>query len=377
MAEIVSKGKDKWLVRVFLRRVAGHTKYFNKTVHGTKKDALKKARELETKRDLGISLTPSSENPTLGKFLDSWLKEFKKGSVKERTYESYEWVLDHFVRPYLGDDLLTELTPRRIQSLYNDLSEAGYSPRSVAYAHSLLKDALNYAVIDEYLPHNPTFSTRRPSKKKAKIDVFSQEEAERFMQAAKPDPMGIVFWFALATGARPEEYLALQWPDLDLSKGEASFHRSVWFPRSGGWKIEEVKTQSSLRTVNFSPILAKALQKHRTIQMARRLKLGKKYHNHDLVFPASGGTPMTLNNLARRHLVPVLKRAKVEGQANLYRLRHSFATLSLLAGADVKSVSHAMGHSSVWFTQDTYQHVLPAMKKDAEGRISKMLFGSV
>lgn len=243
------------MVRVFLGRVAGRTKYFNKTVRGTKKDAQKKARALETKRDLGQPLKPSSENPTLGKFLDGWMKEFKKGSVKERTYESYQWVIDNWIRPYVGDAQLTDLTPRKIQSFYNDLSEAGFSPRSVGYAHSLLRDALNYAVIDEFIPYNPTFSTRRPSRRKSKIDVFSPEEAERFMKTAKSDPMGAVLWFALMVGARPEEYLALRWADLDLKKCEVSFHRSVWFPRSGGWKIEEVKTQSSLRTVNFSPIL--------------------------------------------------------------------------------------------------------------------------
>ena len=86
---------------------------------------------------------------------------------------------------------------------------------------------------------------------------------------------------------------------------------------------------------------------------------------------------MTFKNLARRHLGPIMVKAKIGGQVNLYRLRHSFATLSLLAGADVKSVSAALGHSSVWFTQDTYQHVIPAMRKDAELKISKMLFGSV
>lgn len=376
MAEIISKDKDKWLVRVFLGRTVGRTRYHNKVVHGTKKEAQRYARETETKRDLG-TLNKASDDLTLDKFLNEWLRDFKKGSVKERTYEGYEWVLDNCVRPYLGADLLSELTARRIQTVYNELSEAGYSPRTVAFAHSLLKDALNHAVVDELISSNPTFSTRRPARKKKKIDVFSPEEAERLIKAAKSDPMGIVFWFALATGARPEEYLALQWSDVDLKKCEASFHQSVWFPRSGGWKIEEVKTQSSLRTVNFTAALAKALTQHKVKQSAYRLQRGKKFKNHNLVFPSSKGTPMTLRNLTRRHLVSVLTAAKIDGQANLYRLRHSFVTLSLLAGADVKSVSRAAGHSSVWFTQDTYQHVLPAMRKDAADRIGELLFGSV
>lgn len=337
----------------------------------------KYAREAETKRDLGILNKPSSEDLTVNKFLDGWLSEFKKGSVKERTYEGYVFVLDNYVRPSLGNENLTELTARRIQGLYNDLSESGYSPRTVAFAHSLLRDALNQAVIDELLPGNPTSSTRRPPRIKKGIDVFTQEEAERFIKAAMTDKLGIVFWFALAVGARPEEYTALQWRDLDLQKCEAFFHRSVWRPADGGWKIEEVKTQSSLRTVNFSPILSEALLKHKRIQLAYRLKQGKKYQDHGLVFASSTGTPMTFKNLARRHLAPIMKQGKIEGTTNLYRLRHSFVTLSLLAGADVKSVSRAAGHSSVWFTQDTYQHVLPAMRKDAAEKIGKLLFGSV
>ena len=72
-----------------------------------------------------------------------------------------------------------------------------------------------------------------------------------------------------------------------------------------------------------------------------------------------------------------MTKAKIQGPVNLYRLRHSFVTLSILSGADVKSVSRAAGHSSVAFTQDTYQHVLPAMRKDAAEKIGALLFGAV
>src|SRR5688572_22136549 len=124
MAEIVSRGKNKWLVRVFLGRVDGRTRYHNKVVHGTKKAAQQYARETETKRDLGTLNKPTSEDVTLNKFLDRWLEEFKRGSVRERTFIGYEFVLNHYVRPYVGDDRLSELTARRLQSAYNQLSEA-------------------------------------------------------------------------------------------------------------------------------------------------------------------------------------------------------------------------------------------------------------
>lgn len=377
MAEIIPRGDRKFLVRVFLRRVNGRTKYHNKIVHGSKKDAEKYARQAEVKRDLGTLEKPKSEDPTFDKFLDGWLKEFKKGTVKERTYENYVAVLRKYVRPYLGKDQLSELSARRIQGAYNELSESGLSPRTVKYAHGLIKEALDQAVIDDLLPANPVVSTRRPPRKKKPVEVFTPAEAERFMKAAKQDSLGIVFWFALAVGARPEEYLALQWPDLDLEKAEVRFHQTIYFPKGGGWQIEEVKTESSLRTVNFSQVLADALREHKRKQLQQRWKLGKKYQNNNLVFAAGKGQPLHMRNLTLRHLVPVIERARIGGSRNLYRLRHTFATLSLVAKIDIKIVSRALGHSSVAFTMDTYQHVIPQMREEAAEKIGNILFGAV
>lgn len=377
MAEIISKGDRKFLVRVFLKRVNGRTKYHNKLIHGTKKDAEKYARTAEVKRDLGELDKPANEDPTFGKFLDGWMKEFKRGSVRDRTFEGYEYTLKQYVRPYLGDDRLSELTARRIQGVYNELSESGLSPRTVAFAHSLIREALNQAVVDDLLPANPALSTRRPTRTKKAIQVFTPEEAGRFIKAAKKDRLGIVFWFALATGMRPEEYLGLQWSHVDLERREINVRQTIYFPKGGSWRLEEVKTSSSLRTIEFEDRLARALSEHKINQAAQRLRLGKKYHNNGLVFATPKGNPLQYRNLTLRHLVPIIEAAKIDGPRNLYRLRHSFVTLSLLCGIDPKAVSRAAGHSSVAFTLDTYQHVLPSVRKDAAEKIGKLLFKAV
>jgi integrase len=96
-----------------------------------------------------------------------------------------------------------------------------------------------------------------------------------------------------------------------------------------------------------------------------------------LVFAAPKGQPLGFRNLTLKHLVPIIERAKIDGPRNLYRLRHSFVTLSLLLGIDPKTVSRAAGHSTVAFTLDTYQHVLPQVEKEAAEKIGKMLFGGV
>lgn len=377
MAEITKRGDGKYLVRVFLGRVDGRVKYHSKLIHGTKKKAEQYARDTETKRDLGTLNKPEPADPTFGKFLDGWLKDFKRGTVKERTFHDYEYQIKRYVKPRLGNDKLSELTARRIQSVYNELQEAGYSPRTIAYAHSLIREALDQAVVDDLIDSNPALSTRRPTRKKKPVQVFTPEEAARFIKEARKDRDGIVFWFALATGMRPEEYLGLKWEHVDLEKQEVHVRQSIYFTPGGGWKIEDVKTESSIRTIGFDARLARALAEHKRAQAAQRLRKGTKYKNHGFVFAAPKGQPLHMRNLTLRHLVPILEAAKIEGQRNLYRLRHSFVTLSLLWGVDIKTVSRAAGHSSVAFTQDTYQHVLPSVRKDAAETIGKMLFGAV
>lgn len=258
MAQIIPRGNNKWLVRIFLRRTAEAKKEFhNKVVHGTKKDAQKYARETETKRDLGTLDKPIIEDPTLNDFLDNWLIAFKQKTVRERTYAGYKYVLDRYVRPYLGKDKLSELTTLRIQGVYNELSDARLSPRTIAFAHSLIRDALNQAFLSRLIEYNPTLSTRRPPRKKKPIAVFTPEEAERFMKAAKSDRLGIVFWFALATGARPEEYLALQWPDLNLKRREVNINKSIWWPKGGAGKSKKSKPDpASERSTSTRPLHA-------------------------------------------------------------------------------------------------------------------------
>jgi integrase len=377
MAHITKKGKNRWLVRVFMGRTStGKLKRHSKVIHGLREAAEKYARDAETRRDLGTLDRPKNENQTLNEFLTSWLVAFKKGTVEDRTYVNYEYMLDHYIRPYIGKQILKHLTTADIQEVYNKLAQDGLSPRTIALSHSILTDALNNAAQTRFIEVNPALSTRRRPRQKTAIQPFTPEQAVRFTKEARKDPLEVLFLFALGVGARPEEYCALQWPDLDLEKQEVRIQRSIYWPKGGGWIIKDVKTPSSLRTVAFNSTLARALIKHKRAQATTRLKLGKRYENNNLVFASKIGTPLAFRNIARRHLQPIMERAGIDRPINLYRMRHSFVTLSILAGADIKSVSAAAGHSSVFFTQDTYQHVIPAMRKDHAEKIGHLLFGT-
>lgn len=391
MASITNRGKNRWFVRVFLGRERGELKFHNKLVRGDKKAAQAYASKIEAARDvgtLGELLNPKPpEVLTLGAYLDRWLEEAVRPSVRETTYDGYSGILRRYVRPALGAAALAEITPPDVQGLYNSMKERGLSTRMIQYTHAVLRSALKQAVGWQLLAMNPADYTKRPKSEAdeleraedGKIRVLDAGEAERFIKAAKSDAMGAALVFAVATGARPEEYLALRWSDVDFDKGEVRIGRVVQWRRKesgGGFYFLPPKTKKSRRTLRVSASVLKVLQGHRREQMRRRLKAGARYEQLDLVFASSTGTPLQRRNLHRRHMVPVLEAAGLDKTLYLYCLRHTFATLALAGGLDPKEVSMMMGHSSVAFTQDRYQHVLPSMREATSTRLEKLLFNN-
>ena len=64
------------------------------------------------------------------------------------------------------------------------------------------------------------------------MQALSPEEANRFLKEARKDRWGVLFSLALTTGMRPEEYLALQWKDIDFEKGVVTVQRALVWLRS-------------------------------------------------------------------------------------------------------------------------------------------------
>ena len=64
---------------------------------------------------------------------------------------------------------------------------------------------------------------------------------------------------------------------------------------------------------------------------------------------------------------------RLGGYEQLPDLRHTFATLALQNGVDIKTVSGMLGHFSAGFTLDTYAHVTTAAQKEAAKAMEKVL----
>jgi len=307
---------------------------------------------------------------SVGEYLDKWLKSLK---LTERTCSCYETVLRLYVRPMFGKRKIASIRPLDVQELIDSLSERGLSSNTIRRTHVVFSRSLKQAVRWRLITFNPAHDIQLPKRFKPEMKTLTLQDAQRFLIAAAKDKYGLVFRVALWTGMRPEEYLGLQWKDVDFNEGTITILRAMLFNRKGGgWYFKEPKTAQSRRTIPIPAHLVGQLKRHRTKQLKERLKAGDKYQNYDLVFATSSGTPILIRNLDRRHFKPLLEKAKLP-DIRLYDLRHSCATLLFAAGENAKVVSERLGHSSTAFTQDTYVHVLPSMQRAATSRLEGIL----
>lgn len=377
--QIIKRGDNTWLVRIFIGRDSeGKRTYLNKTIHGTKKDAQAFVREKERSRDLGLPL--ESLNITFNEYLNQWLK-FSQQHVREYSHFWYGQLLGNYVRPTLGTRRLGELQPLDFQSLYDNLLERGLSGRTVRHVHARLVTALNQAVRWPMIQQNPAALIKAPKIVKREMHFLTPEEAARFLAESEEGQYGVMLRLALATGLRPEEYLGLQWKELELDRtdrGVVHVRRVVHqLSRGGGWKWGDVKSPSSRRDVYFPLTLVRELKKHRIQQQELRLRMGKEYEDHNLVFATKFGTPIHRRFVTTYHFKPTLKRAKLPQTIRLYDLRHSYVTLSLISGVKPKVVSQQAGHSSVAFTLDNYAHVIPEEREGASDKLERLLFSTL
>ncbi len=244
-----------------------------------------------------------------------------------------------------------------------DLSARGLAPRTVRYAHAVLRSALDQARRWKLLDENPAVDMPLPRVAKPEIRVLTVKEARRFAAACLGEPHGLALVVALSAGLRPSEYLALRVCDFDPARGTVTITRTIERTR-GSWTFAETKRQRSRRTVVLPCEVAKLLSVH----------IESRQMNTDrLLFENRKRGPLHESNLVQRAFKPLLRRLGLPN-IRLYDLRHTFATLALTSGVPALLVSRQLGHASVAFTLDTYGHVLEETFGMAANCLEELLF---
>ncbi|MCI0456764.1 MAG: site-specific integrase [Gemmataceae bacterium] len=328
----------------------------------TKKEAQEKLLELQQQALDGRLDAPEMNTRAC---LEFWLGAVKN-NVAPNTYDHYKSTVDKHLTPYLGKIKLADLTAFHVAQLYRDLEAAGASADARRRAGGRLRQCLRYAVNFGLIPTSAAHKIPLPRVSKAEIHPLDQDEARALLDAGRPDRLFALYQLALDSGARQGEMFALQWTDFIWDRREVSISKSLEEIR-GRLRVKEPKSASGRRRVLLTPTTLTILREHQQRMLAEG-------HGSALVFCDRQGGHLRKSNVQRRSFQPLLKRAGLMG-VRFHDLRHTCATLLLLAGVNIKVVSERLGHADVKITLDTYSHVLPTMQELAVEKLDALLSG--
>ena len=307
-------------------------------------------------------------------FLDRWLSDCVRLSVRPATYNSYEQQIRVHIAPALGHFQLAKLAPQNVQRYMNEKMEAdsGLSEKTVRYHRTILAVALGQALKWGLVNRNVATLVDPPRAKKYEIQQIDPDQARTFLEAIKTDRLEALFSVALSLGLRRGEALGLRWQDIDFQARTLRVTQSL-SRLNKQLVLSEPKTKNSRRTLDLPESLAAKLREHRIHQLEEKMRMGEKWTDTGLVFTTSRGTPIEPRNV-NRQLANLLTKAKLP-QFRVHDLRHFCASLLLAQGVPLKAVSDILGHTQISITADLYTHVLPAMKREAVDLMDSLLAG--
>jgi integrase len=309
----------------------------------------------------GKHIAPS--RVTLREASEEFLREAEEGTATTRggrrykpaTLRSYRHALNERILPELGPLRLSEIRRADVQALADRILGSGLSPSSTHNALDPLRAIFRRAVMRETVAENPTanLDLPRPTGKRERI-ATPQEAAE--LLAALPISERALWATAFYAGLRRGELQALRATDVDLGRSEIRVER--------GWDQYEgpiaPKSDSSRRTVPLLAVLRDYLDEH-------LLRTGRK--GEALVFGRTAEEPIYPATMRNR----ALRAWKGRKPISPHEARHTFASLLIDSGANVKAISEFMGHASIQETMDTYGHLLPGSRDEVRERMDSYL----
>lgn len=312
----------------------------------------------------------STDRQTVSQFLNMWLEDVARPSVRETSYEIYRNIVERHLSPALGKHTLANLTPQLIQHYINRKRTEGLANTTIRDHLGLLKQALGKAVRWGLLTRNPATMVDTPTPRRPRIVVLTKAQGKAFVQAVQGDKYEAAFLVMVGMGLRRGETLGLKWEDIDFERALLHIRRQL--VRMRGEKVlYRVKTEESEATLSIPSFVLQSLQRHRTAQLLYKRTLGPLWHEHGLVFTDRHGglvEPVTV-----KYRFDIILREADLPHMRLHDLRHSAGTLMLAMGVPQKVVQDILRHSSPLMT-DKYLHTLDSMKDEAAKRMDE-LFG--
>lgn len=417
MASIIKRGNS---FRVIVSNGYGSdgkkivaTKTFKKPDDMTEKKWEKEIQILALKFENSVQNSSYFDsNATLKEYFEKWFNEYANKQLQPRTIESYNYELDNRILPALGNIKLNKLTPVKILSFLNNLTEdgirkdgkpGGYSDRVIKYQWQILSSALQQAVYWQIIPDNPCKRVRPPKNirgnnekvTETKIKYYDENQTKLLLDIIIDEPakFKIAVYIAIFCGLRRGEILGLTWNDIDFENKTLTVNKSRGHTKELGMYTKYPKNKTSIRTLNIPDILVKQLQEYKVLQNGEKASCGdlwlKDWDKTPWLFTQWNGEGMYVTTLTSWLTKTILRYNKSidsdediqEEEKENYKLpvigfhslRHTSATLLIGQNADIRTVSARLGHAQTSTTMNIYVHGLNSLDLKASDSLETLL----
>lgn len=314
--------------------------------------------------------------------------------LKPSTIAGYKRHFRVHVEPAIGKKKISKLTKLDLNKLYRAMEAGGRmdgpnkgkpsSPATVRHVHALISQILSSAVRDGIVRQNVAGLASPPSPSEARapeFEVWTAEQAAGFLSWAEQrgDYLFLAWHMLLHTGLRRGELLALRWRDVDLDRGTIAVARSVHYIKAKGEKPVTGFTppkSGKTRVVDIDAGTVARLRAHSEAQSA----VPEFVQRDALVLCNRFGRVLNPEGFSQQFTKRVAKIRETEKDLpalHVHGLRHTHATLLLLAGKHPKIVQERLGHATIAITLNTYSHVIPSLQREAADAIGALLGGLV
>ncbi|WP_140463932.1 MULTISPECIES: site-specific integrase [unclassified Bifidobacterium] len=330
----------------------------------------------------GRYIDPNADLRLFGDVADEWIQT--KLDVKPGTLGRYKREIRVYLKPTWGGKTLREISLKDIQKWVNDLTTGDYKaelpldkegdmrkpkPLSARSIRNIVKVVMvaifDYAIKNKWIRENPAREviTPRIVSKNDDMVFLTVPEVEMLADRASQkgrDVDGLLVRFQAYVGTRINEALALQVQDLNLEKGTARIRRTWADDGTGKMKLG-VPKNGEARTVALPDFLIPLLK--------------EQVHDcdkTDFVFRAARGGPIWDHSWRTRIWYQIIKDAGMEDEGvTIHSLRHTYASIAIANGADVKTLQKQLGHATASITLDTYAALWPERLNEIASAVDK------
>ena len=315
------------------------------------------------------------ETMRFSELADLYFAQYAPNRLKEITAYTYEGCYQKNIKPVFGNMRLKDMSTANITDFLLKLGESKKS-QTVRKNKIIMHSILKYAVSQKIIPENPCVGTIWDRDVEADVseitNVLTSEEAKTLMQLTEQySPFHTAIRLLLLTGLRSGEALGLTWDNVDFENNTIFIDKTLTYIK-GKYFLSTPKTKASIRKIVIDDQTVEMLRRHKTEQDKLKAIVRTAWQQPNCVFTSATGhfyDRSLLNTQFRRFLKkhPEIHKVTVHG------LRHTNASLLILAGENLDAISKHLGHASADITSRVYSHMLAEVNVRITKTISSVL----